>query len=329
MRCGVILCAILVLSGFGGPEDRKPTSAPPSQFEIDRHTFLDFGPPTDFYELFLVRSDVNGAHIDRITLTPATDECFAPAKLETASASLSGSVESLWGGMNPCAIPENALRRELKRCKHCLVFSGADVAMQVQCGNQTRLIRSDILDRDMFDPGAKTPEHTSWTMQLLERLDQAVGNRVIDKPMLAVSDEEEPTAPSAADRAILQDLSEGKYDLLFRGSPDKPSDLYRVSEKHLAIPTVRLVSSVPFQPEALVLPQYPAIAKVAHIQGPVSAEADIDADGAVTNLTVDGPKLLFRSVSNAAKDWRFPKDAFGQHVHVTILFDLNCPKPTQ
>ncbi len=293
MRCGVILCAVIFLGGFGWPEGGKPIPALPSQFEIGRHTFFDFGPPTDFYELFLVRSGVTGTHIDRITLTPATDECFVPAKLETASASLSGSVESLLGGTNPCAIPEKALHRELKRCKHCLVFSGADVVMQVQCGNQTRLIRSDILDRDMFDPGAKTPEHTSWTMQLLERLDQAVGNRVIDKPMLSLSDEEEPTAPSPADRAILQDLSEGKYDLLFRGSPDKPSDLYRASQKHPAVPTVQLLSSVPFQPEALGLPQYPAIAKVAHIQGPVSVEADVDANGAVTNLTLDGPKLSF------------------------------------
>jgi hypothetical protein len=39
------------------------------------------------------------------------------------------------------------LRRELKRCKKCLVFSGADVVLQVQCGTETCLIRTDILDK--------------------------------------------------------------------------------------------------------------------------------------------------------------------------------------
>jgi len=43
------------------------------------------------------------------------------------------------------------------------------------CGGETRLIRSDILDRDMFDASAHTPENTAWTMQLLEKLDKPLG----------------------------------------------------------------------------------------------------------------------------------------------------------
>jgi hypothetical protein len=45
---------------------------------------------------------------------------------------------------------------------HCTRFggTGADVTMQVSCGGQSRRIRIDILNRDMSDPHAGTPEHT-------------------------------------------------------------------------------------------------------------------------------------------------------------------------
>jgi len=315
MRCGVILCAILVLGKMGLPADRKPVSSLPSQFEVATDTFVDSGPPFNFYEISIVRPAANGAHIERIYLTPPADECFTPGKIKTAEASVTGSVASLLGEPNPCTIPEKTLRRELTRCKHCGVFSGSNVVMQVQCGDQTRSMRSYILDRD-HAPGAKLTEYTSWMMHLLDRLDEAV--------------EKEPPTRSPAGPAILQDLSAGKYDALFEGSRDKPSDLYRASLKQPAVATpVRLVSSIPFAPEVFVLPQYPVIAKTARIQGSVSVEADVDSNGALINLALDGPPLLFQSVSNAAKDWKFPKDAHGQHIHVTILFDLNCPKPTQ
>src|SRR5271170_2518782 len=167
MRRSVMFCAVLVLSSATFGQANGAISAPPDQFEIGRHTFFDFGPPSDYYELFVVHPTVNGTSIERITLTPPVDSCTRQAKLEVASASINESIAALLGSTNPCAIPEKELRRELKRCKKCLTFSGADVALQVQCGTQARIIRSDILDKDMFDPAPNTPEHTSWTMQLL------------------------------------------------------------------------------------------------------------------------------------------------------------------
>ena len=132
----------------------------PNRFVIARHTFVDFGPPLDFYELFIARSAATGTSIERISVTPPADVCFAPAKTEVASAALSEPPAELLGSTNPCTIPEKELQRELKRCKNCLVFSGAKVVMQVQCGTQARLIRSDILDRDMFDASSQNaPVH--------------------------------------------------------------------------------------------------------------------------------------------------------------------------
>ena len=329
MRCCGVICAVLVLSGIALPQGRRAVPQSPDQFAIGRHTFFDFGPPNDFYELLLVRATPGGTSIERITLTPAADACLQPAKVEIASASLNESVPALLGKTNPCTIPEKELRRELKRCKKCLVFSGANVAMQVQCATQTRVVRSDILDKDMFDPVPNTPEHTSWTMRLLGRLDKALGPCVMDKPMFPVSEKEEPPA-SGSDTEALQDVRIGKFDALFQGAPDKPSDLYRAAQDRPPAPSVRLLSNLPIQPQEFSLPPYPPLARVAHVEGTVVFKVEIDPNGSTTNFTlVSGQPLLIGSVQQAVSTWKFPKESAGQQIEETIEFATNCPAKRQ
>jgi TonB family protein len=273
----------------------------------------------------LVRSAESGTSIERMTVTPAGDVCLSPAKYEMANGSLTETVPALLGKTDPCKIPEKELLRERKRCKKCMVFSGANVAMQVQCGNQTRIIRSDILDRDMFDPAAQTPEHTSWTMQLLESLDKSLGPGVMDKPMFELTNAEE-VLDKSSDPEILKQLETGKYDELFQGAPDKPSDLYRASQKRQPPPTVKLLNSLPIAPESFQLPGYPPLARVTHTEGAVSVKIEVDANGAVTNIDFEsGHPLLHAAVQDAISHWRFPKNEAPQLVEATIQFALNCP----
>jgi len=124
-----ILCVTLSICA-AVPQVRK--SQPPAP--VGRHPFFDVGPPFDFYEVFSARSEENGTLIERITLTPPGNACTQPATIQITMASLHESVAVLLGKTNPCAIPEKDLLRELKRCKKCLVFSGADVVMQVYRG---------------------------------------------------------------------------------------------------------------------------------------------------------------------------------------------------
>jgi TonB family protein len=257
---------------------------------IGRQTFIDVRPPNDFYELFLVTPNENRALIEKVTLTPATAACLLPAKVEIASASVFQTLAMLLGATNPCTIPEKELRIELKRRKKSLVFSGTNVAMQVQCGAEIRIIRSDILDKDMFEPPVKG----------------------------------EPFSP------ILLDLSAGKYDVLFKDAPDRPSDLYRAAQNKPAIPSVQLQSSTPFQPIKLTLPKYPPIAKAAHVQGVVTFKIAVDANGGVRDVTFDGGSPLLRfAVKDAVAGWRFAEEAFNRQVKATVNFALNCPKDVQ
>ncbi len=300
----------------------------PDQFIIGRLSFFDFGPPSDYYDLFIVRPSGSGTSVERISLTPpGPSACLMPAKLEVASATMSESVAELLGSTNPCAIQEKELSRERRRCRHCLVFSGANVVMQVSCGGQTRLIRSDILDRDMFDPSARTPPHTSWTMQLVGKLDKAAGPGVIEKPMFSVPDDK-ATAPVDVSSGLFEDLSAGKYDALFVGASEKASDLFQASQAPPPPPpTVRLVSSTPISPTTFVPPSYPVIARMAQVEGTVAFHVTVDSDGSPTAPLIDsGPRLLWGAVQRSTASWRFAKQDAGKQVEMTIEFQSNCPK---
>jgi len=324
MRWHILICALLTLCVPALPSDHRPAPPLPGQFEIARHTFIDVGPPNDFYELFLVRPTTDGTSIERITLTPAGDACTQPTTIDTRTASITEPVAALLGGTNPCTIPEKELHRELKRCKKCLVFSGANVTMQVRCGSQIRTIRSDILDKDMFDPAANTPEHTSWTMRLLGRLDQATGPGVMDRPMFSMPGAE-PPAP-IGNLKVMEDVGSGMYDALFQGAPDRPSDLYRAAQKRPPSPTAQLKSISPLRPEVFVEPDYPPIARLAHIEGVVAFKADIDLNGRVTNFTIEsGHPMLRAVVEQAVNKWQFPKEVANQELQGTIEFKTNCP----
>ena len=316
---GMMLC----ICGSVIPQVRKSQPPSPDRLLVGRRTFFDFGPPFSFYEVFSVRSADRGALIERITVAPSADAC-TPATVETATASISETVADLLGKTNPCSIPEKELRRELKRCKRCLVFSGADVVMQVQCGDQSRRIRMDILDRDMFDPHPTTPEHTSWTMALLGRLDQALGTSVMQRPMFAVSEPQKPL-PSEPD-VLLEDLRQGKFDTFFDGAPDKLSELVRQAQNPPPGPSVELLSISPFRPITYTPPTYPVLAKAAHMIGQVTFTAEVTPGGGITNTRfLSGQVLLQKAVEAAAASWKFPGEATGQKIRAALEFKMNCP----
>lgn len=325
MKARFFKAVVLALILCGVSSAHKVAVPLPNDFVVAVHTYFDFGPPSDYYELYVVRPKSAGTSIDRITLTPAGLACVAPPKLETASASSDASIADLLVGDNPCAIPEKDLRRESKRCKKCLNFSGVSVAIQARCGAASRIIRSDVLDRDMFDPAAHTPEHTGWTMELLARLEKVVGPGVMEKPMFPSFADDSPKS-SEMNLPALAALRSGQYDALFAGAPDKPSELYLASQIPLPSPTIRLVSSSPVAPVEFIPPAYPPIARLAHVEGEVSFTFTVQPNGDVGELNFDsGSKLLRSTLAKAVSTWKFANLSSAEEVHATVSFVLNCP----
>jgi len=73
-----------------------------------------------------------------------------------------------------------------------------------------------------------------------------------------------------------------------------------------------------------VQPQYPQMAKVAHIQGDVVLRAVISKQGSIENLTaVSGPPLLIPSAMDAVKQWRYkPWVLNGEPVEVDTIITV-------
>jgi TonB family protein len=324
MKRLVIVLFVLLCGRATFAKDGLKVSSVPDRFLIARHTFIDVGPPNDFYEIISVRGTSTGTTVEKVTLTPAGDACIQPPTVEMAASVIPDPVSVVLEGRNPCAISDKALRKELKRRKQGLVFSGAEISMHVECGEKERIIRGDVLDRDIFDPKASTPENTSWTMRLLTRLDKVFPSGVLDRPMFAVSTE--PARATAPNADAAKALGAGEYDRLFAGTPDRPSDLYRASQIPPPAPDVRLRSSEPFQPEKFVLPGYPPIARLARIEGAVVVTFQVDANGGVTDTQFEsGHPMLRPTVTNAVSEWKFPKEAADHRIKATIDFKTNCP----
>jgi len=295
----------------------------PDSLVIARHSFIDVGPPFDFYEVIRVGSDGSGLAVERALVTPLGPTCGPVASVEVSSGALHQSMSDLLGGENPCAIPEKELHRELKRCKHCMpAFSGMDVTMQVSCGEKPRQLRMDILDRDLFDPAPHTPEHTSWTMGVLSRLDKVLGPGVWDRPMFSVGDTETRSRP---DSELVQEIRDGKYDALF-GKGELVSQIALDAAKlPPPPPSIEIESVTPIAPISPKLPVYPPIAKAARVEGLVNVTFEISAEGKPQNIVVvDGPRMLQQSVIDGLSGWSFSQSAWGSSGRAAIRFRRNC-----
>jgi hypothetical protein len=301
----------------------QTTSAMPENLVIARHTFFDFGPPNDFYEIIQVDPNGNDLSVQRALLTPLGQACLQPPTVELSSGVLHETMAQLLASKNPCTIPEKELHRERKRCKS-LVFSGVNVTMQVGYGGKDRQIRMDILDRDLFDPAAGTPKNTSWSMTVLKQLDSALGPGVMEKPTFSLGTSG-PAAPPAT--PLVQGIEAGDFDSLF-GEQTKVSEIAQAAANGPPPPpTVAIESISPVAPIATELPKYPPIARLAHVEGLVEATFDVGGDGLAKNIEfVSEPRgrMLQLAVSDALSKWEFPESAWGKRGKVSIRFKLNC-----
>jgi hypothetical protein len=297
-------------------------------FEITVDSFFDFGPPFHFYEIFVVRPDSTGSSIKKINITPQGQKCISRPTVEIAEGHLSKSPSGLLNQEALCKIPRKELEKKRKDCKHCLVFSGAIVFVQLHCGIETRLIRSDVLDRDMFDTRTRTPDRVSQTMQMLGDLRTATGKSPMDRPMFP--DGSAPPDVSHKDDPDVAKLAAGGYDQLFPGVTDdaKLSTLYRDSLVPLPVPTIELTEIQPIRPEKIEIEsKYPPIARLVNANSAVSFTAQLEADGSVSEVeTINSPfsSLFSAYVVDVVKKWKFLPSTGVQQVTGKIQFSTNC-----
>jgi hypothetical protein len=307
-----------LLAGTACAQANSKTPKPLDEITIGRQTFFDFGPPFDYFEVIRVRPQGESLSVERVLLTP-TAGCFQPAKVESEVAVLHDTLPDLLGGMDPCGIKDREIRKEQRRRKHTLVFSGANIAMRVQCTNEERTIPFDVLEQDWFEAHPNTPRYTSWT------IDSALGPGAMEKPAFPVPSTAPTSSQNTQTDPLLVAIQNGEYDSLFPATTFKVSEIYAQSQIPPPLPTVNLFSSTPMQPDVFLPPIYPPIAKAASVQGVVSFHFTVGEKCAPGEVTIDsGPKLVQLGIADAVKQWRFCKASPGQQIQATIEFRLNC-----
>jgi len=323
MRIVIAIGFILVFNGTCSAQGHKIQEPFPSEVVIGGDSFMDIGPPFSYYDLTFLRSEGEKTDVERISLTPPADTCYPRAEIAVAHVTLNESLSSVLQGTNPCTIPVKALKAELKRRNEGPVFSGMNVSIQAECAGGVRVMRAEILDRDIFDAHPKTPQYTAWSHALFDRLDQATGNNPWDKPVFPVA-EASPAAPPVSQSMAMQAIADGKFDSIFGDSSDRPSALYRSAQNVPRKPFVELTSSEPSRPTEYTEPVYPPIARAAHVRGTVEFHLTVGSNGSATEIAIDsGPRMLWQAVSDAIAKWKFSTDS-GKTVHGTVRFGLNC-----
>jgi hypothetical protein len=324
MRIVIAIGFVLFINGTCIAQKHKSQEPFPVEVVIGRDSFIDIGPPFNYYDLTFLRSEGEKTEVERISLTPPADVCYPRAEIAIAHVSLNESLSSVLQGTNPCTIPEKALKAELKRRNNGFVMSGMNVSIQAECAGGVRVMRADILDRDIFDAHPNTPQYTAWSRTLFDKLDQATGDHPWDKPIFPVS-EAVPASPPTSNSVALQAIADGKFDSIFGDSPDRPSALYRMAQNVPRVPFIELTSSEPVRPSKYVDPVFPPIAKAAHVHGVVEFHLTIGSNGSAKDFAIDsGPKLLWQTVSDAIAKWKFSTDDSGKTDHGSIRFGLNC-----
>jgi len=307
---------------------QQPKTELPKQVTIIRHTFIDVGPPFDFYEVIELNEEDNRTRVQRALITPGSG-CLQHTTVETKAVTINKPLRNILLEKNPCDLSEKVIDKERKRCKHCLTFSGQNITLGLTCNGKDRRIRADILDRDLFEKFPNTPEHTSWTMNVLSQLDDALGPGALDKPTFSMPPSDQPisSAPSS-NPSILNELKNGSYDSFF-DSDKKLSEVYRESLDVTLPSSVELLSATPETPTESKMPTYPPIAKAAHVGGEVEIAFDISQAGKPENITMTKGPEMFRSVTiDAVSQWSFPPSSAIRHQQLKIAFRLNCKKPT-
>lgn len=324
MRIVLAIAMLLVSAGTCVAQKHRAQEPIPTEIVIGRNSFIDVGPPFNYYDLTFLRSEGEKTDVERISLTPPADLCYPRAEIRVFHLRLDESISQVLEGMNPCTIPERELKAELKRRNKGPVFSGMNISIQVKCAGGARIIRADILDRDIFDAHPNTPQYTAWSRALFDKLDQATGDHPWDKPMFPVSDAASRAVPKTQSRAM-QAIADGKFDQIFSDAPDRPSVLYRTAQNAPRQPFIELTSSEPVRPTVYVDPVYPPIAKAARVHGNVEFHLTVCTSGSATEAAIDsGPMMLRQAVSDAIAKWKFSANDSGKVINGSIRFGLNC-----
>ena len=81
-----MILLLLLLGSAMAQQKRKASEPLNGAVVIGWRTYFDFGPPFEYYEVFVVEPKAGSVSVQRLMLTPPGHICLQPGRLEVAMA---------------------------------------------------------------------------------------------------------------------------------------------------------------------------------------------------------------------------------------------------
>jgi hypothetical protein len=310
------------------------------------HSFWDNGPDWD-YHIIEVKADGSAAVVRDVlvisTHPPCGPSCTVKAKIKRVP---NTTPAALVGDNNPCAIDVRELVKELHRTKRALkrtpLFTTADFGIVATCGGENVLLRFPMLAFPFSPHGSPRVTRAYGLISDIEQQVFDTSQVFTTAAQTKVFEGLEGSKPSADDEvlgaSILPELRSGVFDQALWDDCRKPScagqGMKRVLETYVPPeerrqPRVSWIDRPGYACAECALPDYPAIARLARVEGNVTLDLAVDeGSGRVLDATpLSGPPVLLGAAVSAAKGWRFQPES--KHAHLgksraTIRFAMNC-----
>ncbi len=312
---------------------RAKNANSPRSFYAVREFFSDLISASD-EEILDVEPQGKDVRVQLFQISSATQFCGG-SLLRVVERTLPNTTVQKIVGTKVCSITGQDVAAALKSAKPKAIegiFESASIALVLQCGT-----RQDVLDfpyPELVDVRAlhRNSPRVDALWDLYYKIRRHVFGKYFSFYNFSPAQEKESEELGVK---LLPELISGKYDAAFDqnacgGKKCEPNYLawelsgYKIPTTR-DLSTVELVNASSLHLASYEAPQYPQIAKMAHIFGDVHLRIIPDAQtGAVKEVQfVSGNQLLRRSAMDAAKKWSFsPGSESGAPIEAVLKFSL-------
>lgn len=347
----LLLSLCVVLGSSIAREDpgvaRNTDATDPSRFYVVTQTSWDNGPSWDYHILEAKQVGTDTLVRDIIIMSeqsPCGPSCTVRARTKQLHNTTPGQL--VGDDNNPCAIHRRELRREHRRTKralkHTLLFSFTEFGIVATCDGEETVLHLPLLPFPAEPHGSPRIQRAYTLLHDVET--RAFGTSEVFKPVGETKIFEDLDAEPEARKdesegaALVPELRAGVFDKALAEDCKKPGcedaglkhvlETYTPPQERVA-PSVAWVDRPPYECLKCVLPAYPPLARLTHIEGDVELDLQIGArTGLVLGATVtSGHQLLQRAAIQAARGWQFQPQEHTEGARtskVRLRFSMNC-----
>jgi TonB family protein len=280
--------------------------------------------PFWFEYLLDISPEGEGSRVRHVRIAPVASFCPSNVTIRGLEKSLNVPPNRL-STVSLCSMSINDYNRSVSRFtkKQAAIFDTVGYTVAAHCGKDERTFHVPYLETFDFEGFRKASPSAAAIVGLYSDIEKQVS------PNEPINGTEHPRdyELQLTGQSFLPDLLSGHFDGAFdKGRLQEMLQQYQGPLKSVE-PVPALVDAGKWAFVKLIDPEYPAVARMARIQGKVVLELKVDSNtGKVADVKVlSGPDLLQESATRAAEQWLFsPDQDLPPKITVTLDYSLAC-----